>query len=148
MTEIQCERCNAVKHLKMFAPTGRPRHDGVQKIIQPCTLCRRKGREKLHRKRYVKKYLNVRARVLEHYAFGKMECKCCGEQGIVFLTLDHIFGDGAQERLKYGPRFWRSIITRGFPPRYQILCMNCNWAKWKMGECPHRTMKASTEVTS
>jgi hypothetical protein len=25
----------------------------------------------------------------------------------------------------------------GFPPIFQVLCMNCNFAKGKLGFCPH-----------
>jgi hypothetical protein len=131
MEEIVCLTCTETKHPMMFAGAGRPRKDGTQVVIlQPCITCR----EKIRRK----KNFNVRTEVLEHYANGNMACKCCGEPNYAFLTLDHINGDGAEERLKYGPRFWRSIIIRNYPPIYQILCMNCNWAKGRLGECPHK----------
>ena len=82
---------------------------------------------------------NKRLEILEHY--GKI-CKCCGETQLEFLTIDHINNDGAQHRRDLGKgassyNVWLDIIRNGFPPDFQILCMNCNWAKGKYGKCPH-----------
>jgi hypothetical protein len=77
-------------------------------------------------------------------AYGEC-CACCGETERVFLTLDHIFNDGAAER---GPgagggRATYHLVRRlGFPKdRYQLLCRNCNWAKHANGFCPHMNPK-------
>lgn len=59
------------------------------------------------------------------------ECVCCGESEPVFLDLDHVNGDGAGDRRR---ATWRSALQD--PDRFQILCRNCNWAKY-MGGCPH-----------
>lgn len=66
-------------------------------------------------------------------------CACCGETTEVFLTIDHIFNDGAVERKAggSGTSFYASLKKRKFPPGYQVLCRNCNWAKHVLGTCPH-----------
>lgn len=87
---------------------------------------------------YQKEYQRrERQKVME--AYGNV-CQCCGISDPVFLTIDHIYGDGRKDRINgvsgHKTRFYTSIINRGFPEEYQILCWNCNWAKSKDG-CPH-----------
>lgn len=77
----------------------------------------------------------VRDKAIEGYG---SRCVCCGEIERVFLTLDHVNGGGNQER-KHNSHFaYRDAIKRGFPPDYQVLCFNCNWAKHALGVCPHQ----------
>jgi hypothetical protein len=71
-------------------------------------------------------------------------CQCCGEAEPVFLAIDHINNDGAAHRRELGidrqmgggATFYRWLVTNGFPPGFQVLCHNCNWAK-SHGGCPH-----------
>lgn len=67
-------------------------------------------------------------------------CVCCGETEHAFLTLDHIQRDGAEHRRRRAtaPGIWSELKQLGWPKdKYQLLCMNCNWAK-RMGDlCPH-----------
>ncbi len=69
-------------------------------------------------------------------------CKCCGEDELVFLSIDHINGDGATHRRKElkesGMSFYVWLKSKGYPEGFQVLCMNCNTAKRTGGECPHR----------
>lgn len=81
-----------------------------------------------------------RRRVFAHYG-GK--CSCCGECEPMFLTIDHINNDGHIERKSglytSGSQFYRSIIQRGFPEEYQVLCFNCNLGRARnKGICPHQ----------
>lgn len=86
----------------------------------------------------------VRAEVIDAYG-GK--CVCCGETQPLFLTVDHIFNDGAAQRRERktktgthfsGTVFYRWLKNNGFPKdRFQLLCMNCNVAKGVYGFCPH-----------
>jgi hypothetical protein len=64
-------------------------------------------------------------------AYGGYICKGCGTTDRRVLTIDHIYNDGAEERRQglNGGTLYRSIVKRNFPPRYQILCMNCQWVK-------------------
>ena len=78
-------------------------------------------------------------------------CRCCGlNSHIEFLSLDHIGGrkkmDSEPELVKLGylSKFkihqlllW--IKKNNFPKGFQILCLNCNFAKGhsKDNKCPH-----------
>jgi hypothetical protein len=58
-----------------------------------------------------------------------------------FLTIDHINGGGTVERKRLkrqGVTFYGWLANECFPPGYQTLCMNCNFAKGHWGACPHR----------
>jgi hypothetical protein len=77
----------------------------------------------------------MRAEIMERLG-GK--CQCCGETEPVFLTIDHVQGDGAQVRKLRRHLVHKMILDEGCPPdRYQILCWNCNSAKHLLGVCPH-----------
>jgi len=83
----------------------------------------------------------LKQEVLSHYG---ARCICCGEQGIAFLTIDHINNNGKDDRIqllgsnKGGYGFYRKIRQMGYPPQYQVLCWNCNHAKAIYGTCPHK----------
>lgn len=68
-------------------------------------------------------------------------CACCGEEGVVFLTLDHINGNGARHRRSEPRAKWlpQYLKLRGYPSGYQVLCYNCNMAKRQGPACPHQT---------
>jgi hypothetical protein len=70
------------------------------------------------------------------------KCICCGEDNIIFLTIDHISNDGAKHRKNIGSnQIYSWLKKRGYPKdNYQILCFNCNFAK-QFGECPHKFRK-------
>lgn len=71
-------------------------------------------------------------------------CACCGESTFEFLSVDHIFNDGRQHLTAIGggkrsSKLYGWLKRHGFPKdRYQLLCMNCNFAKGRYGACPHR----------
>lgn len=71
-------------------------------------------------------------------AYGKI-CICCGESEIEFLTVDHIAGGGRKHRQEVGSgtKFYRWLKVNNYPDGFQILCMNCNWSKGRLGCCPH-----------
>lgn len=104
-----------------------------------CTRHLKYAAQKMSAKRLSNKML-----VLETY--GGPKCVCCGEKEPVFLTVDHIHGNGSAHRNKVtngfsGSPFYRWLIRQGFPPGFQVLCHNCNHAKHILGECPHRKRK-------
>lgn len=85
----------------------------------------------------------MRVKILSHYSNGKMECACCGENVLEFLTLDHINNDGTKMRKMYpggGHQHYRRIIKEGFPLGFQVLCYNCNCGRAKTADkvCPHK----------
>ncbi len=86
---------------------------------------------------------DLRREVFGHYCGNsdKPFCQCCGENILVFLSIDHINGGGRQHREEIGKLggseflFW----IRGLPEGYQVLCRNCNWGRFANGGvCPHR----------
>lgn len=75
-------------------------------------------------------------------AYGGWRCACCGEDERIFLTLDHINNNGAEERRKVGQtyRLFSWLRRQKFPSGYQVLCFNCNCGKRDNGGvCPHAT---------
>jgi hypothetical protein len=83
---------------------------------------------------YVRKY-----KALAYEILGN-KCVCCGETQQIFLSLDHIQNDGYIDRIKHGRRTtyqYKEIIENPDQKKYQLLCMNCNWAK-RYGICPHK----------
>lgn len=68
-------------------------------------------------------------------------CKCCGESNYAFLEFDHINGNGRQHRIELnraGTKLIRWIIRHNYPDSIQLLCSNCNRAKYQCGKCPHQ----------
>jgi hypothetical protein len=71
---------------------------------------------------------------------GKCACLGCNESRWEFMTLDHIYGDGAEHkrRLKTSRMVYREVRKLGYPKdRYRLLCFNCNCCRGAMGYCPH-----------
>lgn len=87
-------------------------------------------------------------KILDHY--GRF-CACCGEDEPVFLSLDHINGDGAAHRREISKRSGASmyslLIREGFPAGFQVLCYNCNFAKRTGEACPHASI-SKTRLTA
>lgn len=74
-----------------------------------------------------------REKIFELY--GK-SCVCCGETHKEFLTLEHKKGQkGNLRETQY--QAYKNAASRYQPEKYEILCMNCNFAKGKVGYCPH-----------
>jgi hypothetical protein len=79
----------------------------------------------------------LRQQVLD--AYGN-KCACCEDAHKEFLHIDHVFGDGAEERklIGTGVPFYKHLKELGFPKdRYRLLCANCNLARGRLGYCPH-----------
>jgi len=71
-------------------------------------------------------------------AYGGCRCVCCGVTDMVFLCLDHINNNGAEHRRRLGNRgsgIYSTLKRQGYPPGFQVLCHNCNFAK-QFGPCP------------
>ena len=71
------------------------------------------------------------------------QCACCNEDEPLFLTIDHINGDGAAHRREVGTQggthFYSWLKREGYPSGYQILCYNCNAGRYQNGGvCPHK----------
>lgn len=70
-------------------------------------------------------------------------CACCGKKDRRFLDLDHVQGDGCRAREEPGGantlNAYKKALQQYCPKKYQILCIECNIAKERFGECPHRS---------
>lgn len=90
----------------------------------------------------------IRQAKLECYAaYGGAFCACCGEDDLVFLTLDHMNNDGGEHRRQLsgknkgygGLTFYRMLKRQGYPTGFQVLCFNCNVGRARNGGvCPHK----------
>lgn len=89
------------------------------------------------------RYQSLKLETFHHYGGNKgIQCVCCGESELTFLSLDHIGGGGGKHRRSLsqsgiGGTFYQYLKRNGFPPGYRLLCMNCNWAMKQGGTCPH-----------
>lgn len=101
-------------------------------------------------------------------AYGGRVCSCCGEAHVDFLTIDHItpvsaskerrtrFGSRNGERRAPEPRneinqghgLSRRLARNGYPEGFRVLCMNCNWARGKLGQCPHETERSVLDANA
>ena len=80
--------------------------------------------------------------VIERYGGKPPKCACCGETIYEFLCIDHVNNDGAKHRKEIGghSRTNEWLIKHNYPDGFQVLCYNCNMAKWLCGECPHKRL--------
>lgn len=93
-------------------------------------------------KKTQKRRREIKYKVLNHYCGNNKLgpwCQCCGETIIEFLTIDHIDGKGAEHRRKLNRHcIYTWLIKNNYPKGFQVLCLNCNFARWAYGKCPHK----------
>lgn len=82
--------------------------------------------------------------VYMHYCNGVIQCSCCGELQIEFLTVDHVDGKKKHNHGKdmTGNKLYRWLIKNNYPEGFQVHCWNCNVAKGRFGICPHKRPKS------
>jgi len=116
-----------------------------------CNNCIPK-KDKLKRMGIKKENRKIKLTVFEHYGG---ECKCCKENIIDLLTIDHVNNDGFNHRKETHPtgakssnHLYRWLIKNNFPKDdFQVLCFNCNIGKRIGGGiCPHRHNSNHTET--
>ena len=81
----------------------------------------------------------ARLEALEHYGGSPPKCNCCGETEFMFLTLDHVDGNGREMRRKNSIKssgIYEFLRKRGYPEGYRVLCYNCNCSIGNFGYCP------------
>lgn len=110
-----------------------------------------------HDIKHYRKYYQQKRRltVLRAYSNGTPHCACCGETFIEFLAIDHVSGNGSQERKAKGTKIggyalYNRLIRNKFPQGYRVLCHNCNQALGFYGYCPHTIQtlhKLPTQLT-
>lgn len=105
-----------------------------------CTICAKEQQLREYEPIRKNKAIELKREVMEAYGG---HCTCCGETRIEFLSIDHIFNDGAEHRRKtgeVGALLYSKLKRDGYPKgRLQVLCYNCNGAKGFYGYCPHIT---------
>lgn len=170
LTEKECPRCNQVKSLDCFYKDER----AGSKTTSECKecLCKRswpddeEKRLKINEKsknyywkNKEKSSLNCKKRtkeirdiVLKGYGGETPCCACCGENIADFLTIDHIYNNGAEDRKgkakgwNRGSYLYRRLMKENFPEGFQLLCWNCNTSKYRnKGICAHKLLIKNNE---
>jgi hypothetical protein len=102
------------------APLAKP-ISGARYFCEECAKLRKKEAAR----RLVRSYLE---KVVAAYG-GR--CAHCGEEELLFLTIDHIEGGGSEDRKlgRGGVAMYKWLLDNDYPPGYQVLCWNCNWKK-------------------
>lgn len=96
--------------------------------------------EKLRRNVVSKKWVEkLKFEVMSHYG----PCYCCGENRLVFLTIDHVDGGGLKHKKELnvvGYRFYVWLRDNNYPEDVKLrsACMNCNFATRFGSICPHK----------
>jgi hypothetical protein len=127
-----CRKCGVEQSISEFMLRGR------KNPSKHCKSCQKKQNRGYHQKWYKghpekarsnskKDHGNLREQVLNK--FGKV-CGTCGFSDIRALQIDHVHGEGNQERKQVTNKsvFYRRVL-RDSSGKYQLLCANCNWIK-------------------
>ncbi len=130
-----CQKClDRAKARKANIPLGycktcaKPT-ESKKTICDACLAKRRQRRQQ------------IKLEVLEYYGGSPARCECCGEQTLLFLTIDHINGGGNQHRKSFGNRsyIFYQLLYKTKPTGYRVLCRNCNYGTYaNNGICPHQ----------
>jgi hypothetical protein len=109
--------------------------------VKTCAVCNEKNRKK-----DVARAKRIKEEIRKHY--GDLRCFCCHEGNPDLLELDHINGDGGQQRRAIGGkqrigsrRFYLWLKANNFPSGLQWACATCNRGKHRFGICPHRKLE-------
>lgn len=94
-----------------------------------------------YRQHQRQKAREIKMEIFSHYSWGTPQCARCKIKDMDVLTIDHIKGNGAEERKSLGwngqsGHFYRWLKRNDFPPHYQVLCYNCNMKKARL-KPPH-----------
>lgn len=107
---------------------------GGKKIKYCSSACKEKARRIRHSKNsairqisYSKRYYSIKEKVYSKYG---NQCAHCSEQRSPCLSIDHVNGNGAEDRreTKGSTAFLLKVLSDD-SGEYQILCMNCQWMK-------------------
>src|SRR3989304_8757068 len=97
-------------------------------------LNEKESRKEYSKIQYRKRKEKITREVFLHYGYDKIECCRCGFNNIFALTLDHINGGGHKHReslRRTGMVFYCWLQKQGYPEGYQLMCMNCQFIKFK-----------------
>jgi len=110
-------------------------HKNPEKYIKRTRAFQLKNIDNFH------KTAKLRRLKLKEDAINKYggSCQCCGENELVFLTIDHLENNGNVHRREIGKsNMYVWLRNNNYPKGYQTLCWNCNSAKHILGKCPHQ----------
>ena len=133
LTETKhCVVCNKPKPIHKFPVRTA---QGKLYVGNYCTAC-------------VSSKARAKAKLKLYEEFG-YKCSCCGETHPYFLTLEHKLGGNPAGRkrtrkgwvvTKIQPQLINEAAKDGWNrEKYDLLCINCNFAKGHFGECPHQS---------
>tara|TARA_R100001244_G_scaffold97646_3_gene73063 strand:- start:1159 stop:1773 length:615 start_codon:yes stop_codon:yes gene_type:complete len=136
-SSLKCSSCSKKASKNRRSITNRRRElglcetCGVNKTTKArCLVC-----QKTYNDRQVELQLQRKLLIYKHYG---NKCSCCGIKEHAFLTIDHINNNGAKwRRDNHSSSLYSFVIKNNFPSDLQLLCWNCNRAKFKCGICPH-----------
>ncbi len=112
-------------------------------LTQVCRVGRRTDRVVSEREKQVNREHWILRKLEVFHAYGGPFCRCCGEAHLECLSIDHINNDGAAHRKELtgdardGRNLYIWLRQNGFPPGFQVLCVNCNFARGHFQICPH-----------
>jgi len=79
-------------------------------------------------------------------AYGN-KCVHCGVDNIVFLSIDHIAENGRAHCAEISGSFYRWLKNNDYPKdNYQLLCFNCNAAKYINAGSPHHKQTSKNVI--
>jgi hypothetical protein len=159
-------RCKECFNAQVAARYARLRSSGLcfdcnnPSATPVCSTCK-KIRNQVYWDRYRERQLvygkerRKKLKLSAFNAYGGAECKCCGERTVEFLSIDHIDGNGSEHRRKIASgengspksqavKFYEWLRANSYPPGFQVLCMNCNFAKGHFGKCPHQLKREAS----
>jgi thiol-disulfide isomerase/thioredoxin len=148
-----CSRCKIIKQLTEF----NKKKNGHSSWCKPCRKYQTQDQEKKAASTKAWRDRNIeyaKKKGRDYYKFLKAElvsewlseyggkCQCCGENNPLFLTVEHLNGDGQKHRKEVGTgvNLLIDLKKNGWPKdKYTILCFNCNSGKARNGgTCPHK----------
>ena len=146
----ECRKINRKEYGKKYSKSDKQKEyrkkywesDKGKKILQKH---QQTDKFKIRQKEY---YIKCKFKVIKYYSNSTMQCNCCGEKHIDFLSIDHIDCGKLYHNKKKkigkcsGINLYLDLIKNNFPGGYQVLCYNCNFAKGACGKCPHEMEKS------
>lgn len=132
--------CPNGRNRRRICATCRSRRNGAQKRraaqLQRAARTREPERFAALREKHAPKKnasASIRRRetkraVVEYYGGS---CACCANTHLSHLTIDHVEGVAPLEHRS--PGFYRWLQKEGYPGGFQVLCFNCNAAKYIEG---------------
>ena len=126
-----CSVCNIEKSVEDFPLKNRKTRKDKTNLHSQCKECN-KLRFKIARQR-------LKDSLIEYYSNGEFKCALCPETRMQLLEIDHINGDGAEDRRQLiedsgakwsGLHFYQRLKRQGFPEGFRVLCRSCNYLEY------------------